>query len=147
MNEAAFIIAVAFGAAIVEITRRAYTPILSWQADENMPRVLRNSKLYGSEFQVEWHGTVGIIDQAYQASSHKVVLVDTKSRRSDTVRQGDIWQLSLYRTLLSKSKRVTVSKSAFVRVVYAPHGDGSRKVHYQKVRLHSSSAVISKYDL
>lgn len=145
MSEISILAIVVASVLVLDWYRRTKTPILSWQSDDNMPGVLRNATLYGSEFPVFWSGIRGVIDQAYVGRARDIILVDTKTRSRDRTKEADIWQLSLYRTLLAQSKGLDVSSTAYVRVVYAQHGEGSRKVHYRRVRLFSHRRVCAKY--
>lgn len=147
MNEGMILGMVIVGVLVLDWFRRTYAPILTWQSDDNMPAVLKTAQLYGSEFYVNYAGVQGYIDQAYTTKRGELILLDTKSRGQDRVKESDIWQLSLYRTLLANSQGVEVSRTAFIRVVYYPHGEGSRKVHYRRVKLHNHHSVATRYRL
>jgi len=121
--------------------RTKVTGKAQWEAQEQRPQILRQSKLRFSEQRMRCNRPVplsGRIDQAYELPDHSLVLVDTKTRQWAKVYFSDTIQLSVYAVIL-RAQGWTVQPTAYVRHVW------NGRVQYLRVSLLPTEAIVEMY--
>ena len=142
MDAVTIAIALLLLAALWYLRRRTKaTGKAQWEAQEQRPKILRESKLRFSEKLMRCDHPVplsGRIDQAYELPDRSLVLVDTKTRKWAKVYFSDAIQLSVYAVIL-RALGWTVQPTAYVRQT------GEGRVRYLPVSLLPTEAIVEMY--
>lgn len=114
----------------------------SWSELERMPRELQTSTLFMNEQSISMNAPVpyhGKVDQVFKTSNGRLIIVDTKSRDSETLFTSDIYQMSVYRFILSRRYGSAVSMYGYLRI---SKGNYKPEITYLRVRLLGDDAMI-----
>ncbi|WP_063296629.1 hypothetical protein [Pseudovibrio sp. Ad37] len=110
-----------------------------WSIKEQLPTIVGDSVLVGSE--VELEGTIGVghlevcgrADQILRTKSSHHFLIDTKLRRSHRVTEDDLIQVSVYDQLMTESQYQPRCDFAFIRTVVL--NETGKTIRYHNVQL------------
>lgn len=116
-----------------------------WKSQEALPVELESASLYSVEKKISIAEPVplyGQADQVFLTKKNRLVVVDTKTRKSHQVYDSDIAQISVYATILRLTQEIKVASYGYIRTVVS-HGSYD-SICYNKVKLMSTQAVVAR---
>jgi len=126
--------------------RRRKRKATAFFREENTPKELQESTLYGSEQNISCEKPVPLIgtyDQLYQRPDRRLIVTDTKTRGKPHVYDSDVIQLSAYKVILENSKEFSkrqVDNHGYMRLVC------NGVTHYKKVDLMTEEDIVALYE-
>jgi len=103
--------------------------------EEKMPEELAKSEIFMNETEIKNSFLHGKVDQVFKTANGKLVVVDTKRRKSYRVFKSDVIQVSVYGRILRDTQPITVAPYGYIRVV------AKGKVKYIKIDLLSDKKL------